>query len=118
MPNREIPQKQNTSSPKPDVPPKFSEDTHKFQAGNLNEDEEYLAEAAEDEGQYEPGESSEKRATEADPQLKGSQVNQAKSATNWNQNEEFDDKETDFERTGRESLIDDSSQRRGKTSTH
>lgn len=116
MPNRETPQKQNTSAAKPDVPPKYTEDTHKkFQPGNINEDEEYLADAAENEIEHEPEGAN--WATEADESLRLSESSQAKAKDRWD-NEELNE-ETDFERTGRESLIDnDSSQRRGKTSTH
>lgn len=118
MPNRETPQKQNTSAVKPDAPPKFTEDTHKkFQPGNQSENEEYLTDAAENEGEHEPGESDAKWASEADEALRLSESSQAKSKDLW-ESEELNE-ETDFERTGRESLIDnDSSQRRGKTSTH
>jgi hypothetical protein len=120
MPNRETPQKQNTSAPKADVPPKYTEDTHKkFQPGN--QDEEYLADAAENEGEHEPQEMSgddANWATEADESMRLSESSQAKSKDRW-ESEELNE-ETDFERTGRESLIDNknSSQRGGKTSTH
>ncbi len=122
MPNRE-PQKQNTKMPKSDVPPKFSEDTHKHysQGSEQVPDEEFQADSNWPEENENPGQQASQRnpagATEADRSLRGSQVNQAKKGS---AKEAFDvNEETDFERTGRESLIDEkSSERRGKNSTH
>ncbi|QLY23838.1 hypothetical protein [Bdellovibrio sp. KM01] len=121
MPNREMSQKQNSSMPKSDVPPKFSEDTHKKyhsdQSGQLP-DEEFQADSNWPEEDESPAQNASQRnppgATEADRSLRGSKVNQAKSGKGRIK----DDDETEFERTGRESLIDNSSERRSKKSTH
>jgi hypothetical protein len=121
MPNRET-QKQNTKMPKSDAPPKFSEDTHKqYNAGPLP-DEEFQADSNWPEENENPSQNTSQRnppgATEADRSLRGSQVNQAKFRKGGEEAFNVDD-ETDFERTGRESLIDEnSSERRSKKSTH
>ncbi|QDK45590.1 hypothetical protein DOM22_10740 [Bdellovibrio sp. ZAP7] len=124
MPNREMPQKQNSSMPKSDVPPKFSEDTHKKyhsdQSGQLP-DEEFQADSNWPEEDESSAQNASQRnppgATEADRSLRGSKVNQAKTGSR--QQPEEDDDLTEFERTGRESLIDEnSSERRSKKSTH
>lgn len=122
MPNREMPQKQNANMPKPDVPPKFSEDTHKqYQSGGQLPDEEFQADSNWPEEDESPAQNASQKnppgATEADRSLRGSQVNQAK--TGADESLEEDEDLTDFERTGRESLIDEnSSERRSKNSTH
>ncbi|WP_413293838.1 hypothetical protein ACLSU7_01955 [Bdellovibrio sp. HCB185ZH] len=124
MPNREMPQKQNTSMPKSDVPPKFSEDTHKRyhsdQSGQLP-DEEFQADSNWPEEDESPAQNASQNnpqgATEADRSLRGSQVNQAKTGSQQALHE--DEEDVDFERTDDESSIrENSSERRGKNSTH
>ncbi|WP_413557085.1 hypothetical protein [Bdellovibrio sp. HCB209] len=116
MANPQMPEKNPSSGAqqnrKADVPPKFSEDTHK---------EHQATEVSNPKADTEPG--LDRRASEADPSLRPlgqTEVNQAKSTSSNVGEEPFNvDDETDFEVSGRESLINkDSNDRRGNNSTH